>query len=193
MDRTISQPSSLSVQDLSAFVLPPGFRGRPGWYVQLWWIVQGTLFRLSPQFMYGWRRFLLRVFGARIGINVLIRPTARVTYPWKLEVGDFSWIGDDVILYTLGSITIGSNVVVSQRSYICAAGHDYRKSQFDIFSAPVRIEDGAWVATDVYVGPGVTVARGAVVGARSSVFRDVPAMMICVGSPARPIKPREVS
>src|SRR5580700_6839233 len=101
-----------SVQDLKSFVLPRNFRGRPAWFVQLWWLVQATLFRWSPQFLYGWRRWLLRRFGARIGQGVIIRPTAEITYPWKLSIGDLVQIGDHVTLYTLGDISIGENTVV---------------------------------------------------------------------------------
>jgi putative colanic acid biosynthesis acetyltransferase WcaF len=130
------------------------------------------------------------LFGANIGNSVIIRPSARVTYPWKLTIGDYAWIGDNVELYTLGEIVIGNNAVVSQRSYICTGSHDYTKSTFDIYALKTVIEDEAWIATDVYVAPGVTIGRGSVIGARSSVFSDMPAGMICVGTPAKPIKPR---
>lgn len=178
------------MQDLTSFQLPPNFRGRPGWYVQLWWLVQSSLFGMSPQFMYSWRRWLLRVFGATIGEKVLIRPTARITYPWKVRIGDYSWIGDDVVLYSLGEIEIGCNVVISQRSYICAASHDYASPTFDIFAKTVNIKDEAWIATNVFVAPGVTIDKGAVVGACSGVFSDLPAMMICIGCPAKPLRKR---
>lgn len=178
------------MQKLDEFVLPQGFRGRSGIWCQLWWLVQSCLFSTSPQFMYGWRNFLLRLFGARIGKGVIIRPTARVTYPWKLTIGDNSWVGDQVELYTLGEIIIGSNAVVSQRSYICTGSHDFSREDFAICAKPIVIEDGVWIATDVFVAPGVTVHRNAVVGARSSVFGDVDAGYIYVGSPARPVKPR---
>ena len=177
-------------QDLANFQLPFNFRGKPAFYVQLWWFVQAFLFCTSPQFCYGWRNFLLRIFGAKIGTGVIIRPSARITYPWKLTIGDYAWIGDNVELYTLGEIIVGNNAVISQRSFICTASHDHTKSTFDIFSVKTVVEDEAWVATDVYVAPGVTIGRGAVIGARSSVFSDMPAGMICVGSPAKPIKPR---
>ena len=177
-------------QRLNKFVLPVEFRGRSRTTVQFWWLIQALLFNTSPQFMYKWRVFLLRSFGAKIGKDVVIRPSVRITYPWKLAIGDYAWIGDNVELYTLGEIVIGSNSVVSQRSYICTGSHDYTKSTFDISSLKIVIEDEAWVATDVYVAPGVTIGRGAVIGARSSVFTDMPAGMICVGSPAKPIKPR---
>ena len=180
------------VQDLSKFTLPDNFRGRPGWFVQVWWLVQSTLFQLSPQFLYGWRRFLLRLFGARIGEGVLIRPSATITYPWKVRIGDYSWIGDNAILYSLGEIDIGAHSVVSQRSYICTGSHDFKSAPFDIYASKITIGDEAWIATDVFVAPGITIGHGTVVGARSSVFADLPPMMVCIGTPAKPIRPRNV-
>jgi putative colanic acid biosynthesis acetyltransferase WcaF len=180
----------LNVQNLADFRLPKNFRGRSAIVVQLWWLVQATLFRGSPQVLYGFRRWLLRAFGAQIGRQVLVRPSAKFTYPWKISIGDYSWIGDDVVIYSFADIKIGKNVVVSQKSYLCAGTHDYRSASFDIYALPIVIEDEAWIATDVFVAPGVTVGKGAVVGSRSSVFGDLPAMMICVGSPARPSRSR---
>jgi len=181
------------IQVLESFTIPPGFRGRPGWFVQLWWIVQSTLFGLSPQFMYGWRRWLLKLFGARVGKGVIIRPTARVTYPWKVSIGDWSWIGDEAVLYSLGEIEIGSNAVISQRSYICTAGHDYTRPGFDIYSKKIVIGDEAWVAAGVFVAPGVKIGRGAVVGACSGVFSDLPPMTVSFGNPAKVSRKREVN
>ena len=180
----------MSFQNLNKFTLPRKFRGRSAVTVQLWWIVQASLFSWSPQFTYTWRNFLLRCFGAKIGKGVIIRPTVKVTYPWKLTVGDFSWVGDNAELYTLGEIEIGSNVVISQKSYLCAATHDYTKDTFDMIDKKITIEDEVWLAADVYIAPGITVKKGALVGARSSVFNDLPAGMICVGSPAIPVKLR---
>lgn len=177
-------------QSLNKFKQPSDFRGRSAIIVQLWWVVQATLFACSPQFMYSWRNFLLRLFGAQIGENVIIRPTVRVTYPWKLTVGDFAWIGDHAELYTLGNITIGKNAVVSQKCYLCTGSHDFQSEGFDIFQKPIVVEDEAWVAADVYIAPGLTIGKGAVIGARSSVFSNMPEGMICIGSPAKPIKPR---
>ena len=175
---------TITVQDLSRFRLPAGFRGRPALVVQLWWIVQATLFRASPQFMYGWRRALLRMFGAKIGRGVLVRPTARVTFPWKVAIGDHSWIGDFVELYSLGPITIGKNAVVSQLSYICTGSHDFASPTFDIYARPVVIEDEAWVCAAVFVHPGSTVARGAVIAARSVLQGATEPYGVYAGSPA---------
>lgn len=177
-------------QDLSRFEMPPGFRGRSAVMVQLWWVVQASLFRWSPQFAYGFRRQLLRLFGMTVGDGVLVRPSATITYPWKVVIGAHAWIGDDVVLYSLGDIHIGAHSVVSQRSYVCAADHDHRRLDFPIRARPIRIDDQVWIGTDVFVGPGVHVAQAAVVGARSSVFQDLPAAMVCLGSPCRPVKPR---
>jgi putative colanic acid biosynthesis acetyltransferase WcaF len=178
------------VQDLAAFRVPAHFRGRPAWFVQLWWVVQATLFRWSPQVFFGWRRFLVRLFGGVVGKGVLIRPTANITYPWKVSIGNFSWIGDDVTLYSLGKIKIGNNVVISQRSYLCTGSHDMESSTFEITERPIVIEDEAWIATDVFVGPGVRVSQGAVVGVRSTVLHDLQPMLVYVGNPAKPIRPR---
>ena len=178
------------VQDLKSFRLPPGFRGRSALWVQLWWIAEALLFGPSPQVAYAWRRWLLRQFGAKLGEGVMLRPSVRTTYPWKVTIGDHAWVGDNVVLYSLGEISIGANAVVSQNSYLCAGAHDYAQPDFPIFAKPIRIEPEAWLAADVFVAPGVTVGRGAVVGSRSSVFADLPPMMVCFGSPAKPIRPR---
>ncbi len=180
----------MTLQALDRFKLPDNFRGKAGWYVQLWWFVDTLFFKTSPQILYGWRRFLLRLFGAEVGKGVIIRPSATITYPWKVRIGNYSWIGDNVELYSLGEIEIGKNVVISQKSYLCAASHDYTKEDFPIWSKKITIEDECWLATDVFVAPGVTIQKGTVVGARSSVFNDLPANKICLGTPAKPIKNR---
>lgn len=164
--------------------------GRPKWYILLWWLAQAVVFPLTLHASHGPRCALLRFFGARIGHGVVIRPTARVTYPWKVEIGDYSWIGDDVVLYSLDTIRIGCHCVVSQESYLCTGSHDASDPAFGLTTAPIVIENGAWVATDCFIGPGVTVGANALVGARSSVFGDLPSGYICLGSPCRPQRPR---
>ena len=178
------------VQDLASFRLPPGFRGRSAAFVQLWWIVQALLVHPTPQVLYGWRRFVLRLFGAKIGRNVIIRPSVRITYPWKVEIGDNSWVGDGVELYSLGPIRIGKDAVVSQGSYLCGGTHDFRDPAFPITASPIVVEDEAWVASHVFVAPGVTIGRGAVVGARSTVLASIPPGMVAVGYPAKVKGPR---
>lgn len=179
-----------SYQRLDQARLPAHFRGRSAFFTQLWWLVQASLFAWSPQFMYGWRCWLLRFFGAKIGQHIRIRSSVRVTYPWKLSIGDYAWIGDNVELYTLGEIQIGSHSVISQRCYLCTGSHDYSRPTFDIYAEPIRIAQQVWLASDVFVAPGVTIGFGAVVGARSTVLHDLPGGMICYGNPAIPIKAR---
>lgn len=177
-------------QDLTRFRLPDRFRGRSAVIVQLWWIVEATVFRHSPQILYGWRRWLLRRFGARIGRGVLIRPSVRITYPWKITIGDHSWIGDDAVLYSLAEIHVGAHSVVSQRAYLCTGSHDPESPAFDIFAVPIFIGAQCWIASDVFVAPGVSIRDAAVVGARSTVFDDLPEAMICYGTPAQPVRRR---
>jgi putative colanic acid biosynthesis acetyltransferase WcaF len=177
-------------QDLTLFRMPPNFRGRWAGLVQIWWIVQDTLFRWSPQACYGFRTFLLRLFGAKVGRNVRIRSTARVTYPWKLIIGDNVWVGDDCVFYNLETITLGSHVALAHAVYLCTGLHDYAQLAFPIYAKPIYINDEVWLTNDVFVGPAVTIGRGVVVGARSSVFHSLPEGKVCYGSPAKPVKDR---
>ena len=177
-------------QNLEKFSVPPGFRGRSAPVVLLWQLVQSTFFALSPQPFYAWRRALLRLFGAKIGRKVLLRPTARVTFPWRVEIGDFSWIGDHVEVYSLDRITIGRHSVISQRSYLCTASHDMNDLSFGYVTGPINIGDQVWIASDVFVAPGVTIGRGAVVGARSTVLKDVRAELVAFGQPAKQMRKR---
>lgn len=178
------------IQDLRRFRMPGGFRGRSAVSVQLWWLVQSTLFRWSPQIAYGFRRWLLRRFGAQVGKGAVIRPSVTITYPWKVRIGDYAWVGDDVVLYSLGEIEIGAHSVVSQGSYLCAGDHDYTQAEFPIRARKIVIGSESWVAAHVFVAPGVNIGRRAVVGARSTVFRDMPAGMVCFGNPCKPVKRR---
>jgi len=165
-------------------------RGKSNLTVLLWWFVQATFFRMSLHNMYGWRNFLLRIFGANVGNGVKIRSSAKFTYPWKVTIGDYSWIGDDVNLYSLDDIFIGANCVISQKSYLCTGSHDMLDTSFGLITKPIRVKDGAWVASDVFVYPGVTINEMAVIAARSTVIKDIEANEVHGGSPAKFIKKR---
>lgn len=180
----------IEYQNLSEYSQPPSLRGRSKFIVQMWWIFQATLFRWSPRALFGWRNLLLRLFGAKIGSNVRIRSSVNITYPWKLEIGNSCWVGDDCFLYNLDHIKIGNNVALAHGVYISTGEHDYTKKTFDIKLRPVVIEEQAWLANDVFIAPGVTIGKGAVIGARSTVLKDMPEGMVCVGYPAKPLKPR---
>ena len=167
-------------------------RGRPGWFVLLWWLVQAIAFPLSPHTFNNFRQWLLRLFGAKIGIGVIIRPTARFTYPWKVEIGDYSWIGDDVVFYSLEQIRIGCHCVISQECYLCTGSHDIQDLAFRLMTSPITIGNGVWIATDCFIAPGVQIGANAVIGARSSVFSNIPAQQVCWGTPARPRYQRQI-
>ena len=171
---------NLQKYDASAFE-----RGKPTWVVLLWWLIQAIAFPLSLHNLNGFRCWLLRLFGAQIGCGVVIRPTARFTYPWKVTIGDYCWIGDDVVFYSIDQIMIGSHSVISQKSYLCTAGHDFNKETFPLLPAPIQIGNGVWVATDCFIAPGVTIGSNAVIGARSSVFRNIANQQVAWGSPCK--------
>lgn len=151
----------------------------------VWAIVYFVAFRPSPRPMHGWRRSLLRLFGAKLGRGAKVFSTARIWAPWNLAMGDYSTIAPDVDCYSAGRITIGAHTTISQYSFLCAASHDHTHPNIPLFTAPISIGDQVWVCADVFVGPGVSIGDGTVVGARSSVFTDLPAWKVCMGSPAR--------
>jgi putative colanic acid biosynthesis acetyltransferase WcaF len=149
-----------------------------------------VVFRLSPRPCFGFRRFLLKLFGAKIGKNVNIYPSARIFLPWNLEIGDWSSIGESAEIYNLGKVTIGSKATISQRAHLCAGTHDYRDPAFPLQRLPITIGDEAWICADAFVGPGVTIGNGAIVGARAVAMRNVGAWKIATGNPAAEVKDR---
>lgn len=156
----------------------------------LWNIVWWLLYRPSPRPLHGFRRMLLRLFGARIAAGAHPYPGARIWAPWNLEMGPHSCLADDVDCYSVAEVCLGAHATVSQYSYLCCASHDYMVVDHPMVAAPIHIEAHAWVAADVFVGPGVTVGEGAVVGARSTVTRDIPSWTVVAGNPPRKVKER---
>ena len=167
-------------------------RGRPGWFVLFWWLVQAIVFPLTLQPLNSWRCALLRCFGAQVGKGVFIRPTARITYPWKVSIGDYSWIGDDVVLYSLERIQIGQHCTISQNSYLCTGSHNPTDPAFGLQVAPIALGNGVWIAADCFIAPGVQIGSNALIGTRSSVFNHMPAQQVCWGTPCRPRYDREL-
>ena len=156
----------------------------------LWGLVAPLFFRCSPRILFGWRSFLLRLFGAKIGRCVHVYNTATVYMPWNLEIGDWSSIGEHAYVYNLGRISIGSRTTISQRAHLCAGSHDYESPDLPLLKPPISVGDQAWICADAFLGPGVRVGEGAIVAARAVVTRDVEPWVIVGGNPARPIKKR---
>jgi putative colanic acid biosynthesis acetyltransferase WcaF len=150
------------------------------------------LIRLSPRPCFAWRRFVLRLFGARVGANVNIYPSTHLYMPWNVAIGDWSALGEDVFVYSLGKVTIGKSATLSYRSHVCAGTHDLNDPELPLRKPPVTIEDGVWVGTEAFIGPGVTVGRAAVVGARAVVVKDVAALDVVAGNPARIVSRRRL-
>lgn len=156
----------------------------------LWDLLQRPLFAWTPRQIWIWRRVVLRIFGARIGRHVHIYPSVKIAVPWTLSVGAASAIGDGAIIYSLGPIEIGERVTVSQFVHLCAGSHDFSQPEFPLTKPMIRIGDGAWICTEAFVGPGVTVGTQTIVGARAVVTKDVAAGLIVAGNPARTLRQR---
>ena len=156
------------------------------------WGIGKLIFRFTPRPCFGWRRAVLRCFGAKIGAHVNTYPTTRIYFPWNLTVGDWSAIGEDALIYNLGPVTLGEKVTISQRAHLCAGTHDYMQPDLPLLKPPIFIGGQAWICADAFVGPGVTVGEGAVVGARAVVVKNVEPWTVVAGNPARFVKKREL-
>ena len=159
----------------------------------LWGIVYVTLFRTSPRPFHRWRNWLLRLFGATVHPTAHVYHSARIWAPWNLTMGAHSCIADDADIYNAAPITIGDYSTVSQYSYLCAASHDFEDVRHPLITAPIIIGSRCWIAADVFIGPGVTIGDGAVIGARSSVFGDIEPWTLALGCPAKPIRKRNLT
>ena len=158
-----------------------------------WSICWTILARPFPRNMFmTWKRFLLRAFGAKIADTASVYSSATVFMPWNLEMKEYACLGPGVDCYNAAPIIIGNCATVSQRCFLCTASHDFTIAAHPQIEKPIIIEDRAWVAAEAFVGPGVTVGEGAVVGARACVFKDVEPWSVVGGNPAKFIKKRAI-
>ena len=160
---------------------------------QVWNVVWLLLFRPSPRPFHGWRRLLLRAFGATVEPDVHIYAGARVWAPWNLVVRRAAAIADGAEVYNPSVVQVGESAVVSQGAYLCGASHDYRSTAFPLISAPITIGAHAWIAARAIVQMGITIGEGCVIGAGSVVTKDMPAWTVCAGVPCRAIRPYTTS
>ena len=158
------------------------------------WTIMWTVFaRPVPRsLLSGWKRFLLRCFGAKVHSTAHIYSSARVYAPWNLEMNEYSCLASEVDCYNVDKVIIGAHSTVSQKSYLCTSSHDIENNTNPLVTAPIIIEDQVWVAADAFIGMGVTIGQGAVVGARAAVFKDVESWTVVGGNPAKFIKKREI-
>lgn len=168
-------------------------RGAPLWVEAIWYFIGLPILRSPVITSSALRRGLLRAFGAKIGKGVYIKPGLRVKFPWYLEVGDHTWLGEDAWIDNLAPVTIGPHCCVSQGVYFCTGNHDWTTPNMKLFRRPIRCERGSWVGAKAVLGPGVTVGAGAIVTAGSVVMKTVPEMEIHSGNPAQCIRKRKLS
>jgi putative colanic acid biosynthesis acetyltransferase WcaF len=136
---------------------------------------------------------VLRLFGARIGRNAVLRPGLRVKYPWRLSVGTHCWLGEDVWLDNVGRITLGDHVCISQGAYLCTGNHDWSFPDFRLIVEDITLLGGSWVGAHSLIAPGVTLYEGAVASFGSVVVRDIPAFEIHSGNPATFVRLRQIN
>jgi len=164
------------------------FRNRLG--RQIWSFVNFALFRPSPRFLNCWRRFILRLFGAKVGKKVRIQPSVKIWAPWNLYLEDYCSIGVEVDCYSVGKIRVGECTTVSQGSVLCTASHDYTVLHLPLIVKDIVIKPYVWLCAEVFVMPGVTIGEGTVIGVRSVVFKDIPSWKVAWGCPCRAMRPR---
>nr|WP_151765338.1 putative colanic acid biosynthesis acetyltransferase [Acinetobacter soli] len=160
----------------------------------LWYFINATIFRCIPSIQLRYiRNAILKLFGANIPWGTLIYSSSKIWAPWNLIVGKSSCIGPNTEIYNKAPIIIKDNCIVSQGAKLYTASHDFTDVRHPLIHFPITLEDKTWVAADAFIGPGVTIHEGAVVGARAVVFKDVEAWHVVAGNPAKFVKLRVMS
>lgn len=168
---------------------------QPGSALKRWsWYLVNELFLKNPYNISSELKvFCLRIYGSKIGKNVMIKPNVNVKYPWKLTIGDYCWIGENVWIDNLAEVTLENNVCISQGAYILCGNHNYKLSSFDLMINPVILREGSWVGAKSIVSPGVTMESHAVLSLGSVATSDLAAYSIYQGNPAVKVKERHIN
>ncbi|MEM0967764.1 MAG: WcaF family extracellular polysaccharide biosynthesis acetyltransferase [Verrucomicrobiota bacterium] len=174
------------MMDLLAYeATKPGFdRGAPRWKERLWHLIRIFIFHSALPYPSAFKVWLLRRFGAQVGKGVVIHPQVNIKFPWRLQIGDHSWIGEEACLLSLAEIKIGAHCCLSQRSFLCTGSHAFHAPAFDLKVAPITIEDHCWIAAQVFVGKGVSIGQHSLVSTGSVVTENVPPGSYVEGNPA---------
>jgi len=165
--------------------------GASGSRMICWYLINLLFFRSGLVPFSNILVLILRIFGAKIGKQVRIKPHIYVKYPWKLSIGDYSWLAD-CYLDNLAQITIGNHVCISQKAMLITGNHDYKSTHFDLITKPITIEDGAWICANATVTPGVTIKTHAILTTGSVATQDIEAYTIYQGNPAAPVRGRQI-
>jgi putative colanic acid biosynthesis acetyltransferase WcaF len=167
-------------------------RGRSRLVEALWVAVEGLFFQ---SWIPGsaWRVSVLRLFGASLGSGVVIKPHVKIKFPWRLSIGDYSWIGEKVWIDNLAEVSIGKNCCLSQGAYLCTGNHRWDSRSFDLVASPIRIEDHCWIGAMAQIAPGVCCGEGAVLAMGSLASSNLEKWHIHSGAPAKAVKSRPVT
>lgn len=147
-------------------------------------------FRNSPRIAFGYRNTILRLFGAKIGKHVHIYSSTVIWFPWNLEIGDWSAIGEETLIYNLGKVTIGEKATISHRVHVCAGTHDYTDPALPLLRPEIRIGNQTWICANTFIGPDIEIGEGAVIGAGTVMVKDAESWGVYAGNPAKYIKKR---
>lgn len=156
----------------------------------IWYVIKIIFFLSAIPYPSKFKVMLLRLFGAKIGTGLVIKPRVNIHFPWKLEIGDHVWIGEEAFLLNFEKLLIGSNVCISQRAFLCGGNHDYKISSMPYRNGPIILEDGCWIGANVFVGPNVRIGTDTVVSVGSMVSQSIAGNGIYRGNPAQLIKNR---
>jgi putative colanic acid biosynthesis acetyltransferase WcaF len=169
------------------------YRPGSGFKRFVWHYIHALFFNSGIFPFYGLKVFLLRLFGAKVGKGVLIKPHVTIKYPWFLEIADFTWIGEQVWIDNLGLVKIGSNVCISQGVYLLTGNHDYKKPGFDLIVKNITIEDGVWIGAKSVVCPGVVCKTHSILSVGSILSTNMEPYAIYRGNPAVKVADREIA
>jgi len=168
-------------------------KGRPLLVQILWYFFGLPIVRCYWLPVSAIKVLVLRLFGARVGEGVYLKPGIKVKFPWYLTIGDHCWIGEDVWIDNLTDVTIGSHVCLSQAAYLCTGNHDWTTRNMKLFARPIVLQDGCWVGAKAVLCPGVVVSAGAILGAGGVAAKDIPRFQVWAGNPARYVRDRMIS
>ncbi len=163
------------------------------YFKRILWSIGKLFFKYSPRIAFGYRNFILRIFGAKVGKQVHVYSSTNIWFPWNLEIGDWSAIGEDTLIYNLGRVVIGEKATISHRAHICAGTHDYKDPTLPLIRPEIHIGDQVWVCANSFVGPNIKIGEGAIVGAGSVIMKSAEPWGIYAGNPAKFIKQRELN
>lgn len=160
-------------------------RGAPRWKEMLWLLTKCVFFENALPWPSQLRVALLRAFGAKAGKGVIIRAKVNITFPWRLTLGDYVWIGEEVLILSLAPVTLESHICISQRAFLCTGSHRFHSPGFDLVTKPITVRNGSWIAAQAFIAPGVEIGPDSMVAAGSVVLETVPPSTVVIGNPAR--------